>query len=157
LDELASLLGYEGPHGERTLKGSIWRRALANLRGNTSSDEIQQRLLRVERALELESMDKQQAQVDSKTASAVSQLMSSLADVPQAVVRVGSILLIKYQSDTGTVFLVRSLSQTEIRAMDQFPELQTRPERLLDALALAVENIDSGRFDLSDAEESKDN
>lgn len=145
LDELAALLGYDGPYGEQTLRGSLFRRSLAMRRASESTEEVHQRLIQAELALELASMDATQAHVDLQTTRVVERLLSALTDVPQACVRIGSLLLIKYQTAAGPTILVRTLSQIEVNALEQYPEIQKQPERMLDALALAVENIESGQ------------
>jgi hypothetical protein len=142
LDTLASELGYEGPLDEVIVRGSIWRRAKAALRRGVTSDEVKNRLTKVERALELKSIDALQAEVDGKAVAAVVELVGSLQDVPQACIRVGSILLLKFSDEKGPVLMVRSLSQLEIRALERFPEIQTRPRIALEALATALATME---------------
>lgn len=141
LDEVALLLGYEGPVEEQWFNGSIWRRARAVLKGGLTSDEVRSRLIKIERALELAYLDARQAEVDARTAEAVTQLIASLNGVPQACLRVGSILVVKYYDDGAPVLLTRNLSQLEIHALERFPEIQTKPPGVLGALATAVENL----------------
>ncbi|MFD0742045.1 hypothetical protein ACFQ1L_09300 [Phytohabitans flavus] len=148
LDELADLLGYEGPIDEQTFRGSIWRRALATLRGRPSSSEVRDRLARVERALVLSSLEMKIADVDSKTASAVEQLIVSLTNVPEACLRVGSLLVIKYQDVSGPIIVARSLSVMEVRALERYPEIQTDPKRALQSLAVVADNILADNIDL---------
>jgi prophage DNA circulation protein len=119
----------------------IWRRAKAKLGEIASSDEVQDRLAKMERALELAVLGERQAEVDAKTAAAVQQLVDSLADVSQACLRVGSILIVKYQDTTGPTLFVRTLCQSEIRAFERVPEIQTRPRNVLEALATAVASL----------------
>ena len=83
-------------------------------------------------------IDSRQAQIDSQAATAVRNLVSALNKVPTACVRVGSILFIKYTKSDGPVVLVRTLSQVEIRILEHYPEIQQKPEKALEALALAV-------------------
>ena len=77
----------------------------------------------------------------------MSQLLTSLADIPQACIRVGSLLFIKYTDHTGPVILSRTLSQPEVRALERFPEIQTKPREVLGALAsaLSLDRIDDER------------
>lgn len=84
----------------------------------------------------------QQVDVDLKGAEAVERLLGSLGEVPNACIRVGSILLVKYQGAEGSVAFVRTLSQLEIRAFEQFPELQQNPQKVLGALSLAASQLD---------------
>jgi cell division septum initiation protein DivIVA len=142
VDELSLLLGYQQPIEESLERGSFFRRAKAHVAAGLSSDAVTDRLTKVERAIELTVIDAKQADVDDKTAQAVQRLISSLADVPQACIRVGSILLVKYHNGYGPVILTRTLSQVEIRALERFPEIQTHPNLALTALATAIESME---------------
>jgi hypothetical protein len=143
-DSLLTLIGLLGPLDVEIVRGSIWRRANARIQEGLQSDEVRMILIKVERAIELAQIEGRQADVDAKQAGAVSQLLGSLSEVPQACVRVGSLLLIKYTEPTGPVVLSRSLSQPEIYALDRFPEIQTKPREVLAALASAVSMNETG-------------
>jgi Domain of unknown function (DUF5753)/Helix-turn-helix domain len=138
VDKLVHALGYGDPLDEGIEQGSIFRKYFASIRRGISSSVVQERTIKVERALELLTIDSKQAQVDGQAAAAVQNLVNSLSEVPTACVRVGSILLIKYTGVDGAVVLVRTLSQVEIRALERFPEIQRKPEKVLEALAFAL-------------------
>jgi hypothetical protein len=132
------MLGYLRPAEENLRFGSWWRKTTSRLGKWLTSEEVQARRVKVERALELVTLDIRQADVDVKAAEAVARLMASLQEVPQACLRAGSILVVKYQGDNGPVVLSRSLSQLEIKALERYPEIQAKPRYVLDALATAV-------------------
>lgn len=144
LDDIARVLGYDAPYDEEFHRGSILRRAKARLRNGITSEEVKTRLIKVERAMELAGIDVKQAEVDSKSAEAVRQLIDSLAQVPEACMLVGSILLVKYQAGDVPVILTRRLSQIEIRALERFPEIQTKPRQVFEALSTAIVSIEPG-------------
>jgi hypothetical protein len=146
VDKLVRALGYGDPIDEEIESGSIFRRYFASIRKGFSSAQVQERASKAERALELLTIDSKQAQVDGQAAAAVQSLVSSLSEIPTACVRVGSILLVKYTSIDGAVVLVRTLSQAEIRALERFPEIQRRPDKVLDALAFAVAEGESSIY-----------
>lgn len=141
-DELVEALGYKGPIDEQVEHGSIFRRYFAALGKGLSSQEVKDRLAKAERAIELLAIDSRQAQVDQQIASAVTGLVSAFSDVSSACVRIGSILFVKYSTSSGPVVLVRTLSQTEIVAIERFPEIQRDPLKALESLALAIADID---------------
>lgn len=143
VDYLLQFLGLSEPLDVEISRGSIWRRAYARIQGGLGSDELHLRLIKIERAIELAQIDGRQADVDAKEASAVSQLLESLSEIPQACVRVGSLLLIKYTESTGAVVLSRSLTQAEMHALERFPEIQTKPREVLTALASAISMNDT--------------
>jgi hypothetical protein len=143
LDHLVEILGYEGPYDVETDRGSFIRRSRALLLRGLSSREVRERLVKVERALELAGLDARQAEVDIKTAEAVAKLLAALKDVDRAVARAGSVLLIKYPTPQGSVVLTRTLSQLEVRALERYPEIQLNPENTLKALVAAVDTMGS--------------
>jgi len=140
LDAVAEALGYQRMSSVDIVSGSIWLRAVSRVRQVMTSRRFRLRLDAVERALELAALDERQADVDVKTADAAAQLVKSLEGIPQACLRVGSIFLIKFPDGAGghCVF-VRTLSQTEIRTLERFPEIQTNPRKALEALATAID------------------
>jgi CspA family cold shock protein len=142
MDDLVEMLGYHRPTEETIQRGSVWRQATAWLKKTVESDEVNGRLIKVERALELQHLDSKQAEVDSKIGETVGQLIASLEEIPQACLRAGSILLIKYQDERGPILLMRSLSQLEIRAFERYPEIQMRPREALERLGTAVTTLE---------------
>ena len=114
--------------------------------GAFTTSELQSRLIQVERAVELLQVDSYQAEVDEKWAGAIATTISSLQEIPNACIRVGSLLIIKYTTSGGPKILVRQLTQAEIATIEKLPELQINPQNVLAALALAM-----GRKDTSDS------
>lgn len=147
VDALVADAGFDGPFDVEVRRGSIFRRSRAALRRGIDSAEVPQRLAKVERALELNYLDRHQAEVDATKAGAVQQLLDSLANVPQACIRVGSIFLLKYENTRGPVVLIRTLSQLEIHALEKYPEIQTDPPKALEALATAVAALEPADMD----------
>lgn len=141
VDQLVEAMGYDGPLDEEIERGSIFRRSRAKAKQVLTSPELQARLVKIERAIELAGLELNQAQVDQREADAVARLLSELRDVPRACVRAGSVVVAKFTTPDGPVIVARTLSQVEIRALEQFPEVQRHPENLLEALAIAVENL----------------
>ncbi|MFY1597437.1 hypothetical protein [Micromonospora sp. WMMD737] len=145
VDALRHLAGY-GPEADISVRrGSIFRRSRAAVSRVFSSREVKDRLVKLERAVELTVVDSRQAEYDNTEADAVQKLLESLQDIPRACMRVGSIFVVKYQSGGESVILVRNLSQMEIRALERFPEIQANPERAFSGLATAVESMDEVR------------
>jgi len=138
LDSFARVLGLESPTSESIERGSFWRRAKAFFSKGVSTHEFQELQANVERAIALRAVDAPQSEVDLKTSEAVAQLVASVNEIPQACMRVGSILLVKYQDNIGPVLLIRTMSPLEVRALERFPEIQKDPRRAIDALVTAA-------------------
>lgn len=142
-DSLVRTLGYDGPFDEEIVYGSIFRRAnfrraKAVAMEAATSQELTERLMQLERVIELNILESKQAAVNVREAQAARMLIDSVADIPQACLRLGSVLVVKYQDSGGPVLLSRNLSQLEVRALERFPEIQKNPRQVLDGLATAV-------------------
>jgi hypothetical protein len=138
IDALARALGAEDIAITELRRGSFWRRSKASIQTGLSDTAVQQRLQTLERFIELWQVDPRQADVDQRTSEAFARMINCLENVPRACIRFGSLLIVKYPDVTGHVLLCRQLSQSEIWAFEKYPELQSRPETVLNALALAV-------------------
>jgi hypothetical protein len=138
LDRLVEALGYIGPVDADVRRGSIWRRSKALAMQAATSEQLTNRLIKVERALELTYLDAKQAQADEAEAKAVAGLIDSLKDVPSACIIAGSIFLVKFSGSAGPVLLVRTLSALEMSTLERYPEIQTNPQKALEALATAI-------------------
>jgi hypothetical protein len=141
LDDLVDVLGFDGPLRSNTEFGSFFRQSWARIKNSLTSDQAKEIAVKTERAMELRYLDSEQADVDNKVADALSKIVGSIADVPSACIRAGSILLIKYPGPQGSVILTRNLSQLEIRTFEQFPGIQRDPQNVLESLALAMADI----------------
>jgi hypothetical protein len=134
LENLADVLGYSEVRVIKQEGGSFWRRASAKAKEGFLSEEVQDRLAKIERAVDLAAIAVKQADVDERTANAVNGLIASLDGIPRACVRVGSILLVKYEQDGQPTILSRSLSAVEMRALEKYPGIQKDPEATLQLL-----------------------
>ncbi|WP_030017373.1 hypothetical protein [Streptomyces monomycini] len=83
-------------------------------------------------------MDVRQAKVNAKEAEAVSSLLSVLSEAQFTCIQIGPIFPVKHGSEGNQVIAVRNLTQLEMRALSRCPEIQTRPEKALGALATAI-------------------
>jgi hypothetical protein len=138
IDNLANTIGIYNIEPAEIQRGSFTRRSKGVIASAFEDRSVQQRLQTVERLLELWQVDPRQADVDQRTSEALARVIESLNGVPRACIRFGSLLIVKYQDTSGDVLLRRQLSQPEIWAVEKYPELQTRPETILQTLTLAV-------------------
>lgn len=142
VEELMSFIGYAAQNDAHVERGSIFRTSWAKLKILFSADELRTRLTKVERALELVAIDERQAAVDLIESQVVENLMEALNDVPEACVRIGSLLLVKTHSPKGIAVFARTLSQLEVRTLEKYPEIQKTPGCVLELLAAAIEEND---------------
>jgi hypothetical protein len=148
-DELLGLLGFGSPFDIRVQKGSFIRISrVRRVKGDVTS-EMRSRQASLERVAMLYAVDEKQAQVDAKFAAVVAGLVDALREVPNACIRAGATLLIKYE-DSGRQFIQsRKLTDIEVQAIERYPEIQNDPRKALLALAMAVDKIGSRASDVS--------
>jgi hypothetical protein len=137
-EEVAEALGYARESTLPTEYGSVFQRAF--WKRIATSDEARQYEAMLQQALGLKVAMLDQAEYDSKQAAAAAGLITSVAAVPTACVKVGSLLLIKYADPPNgdPVVLVRSLSSREVQALDHYPAMLKNPHTVLDALNMAI-------------------
>lgn len=100
-----------------------------------TSREVLDRLEKVEHAIDLEFIHKPQAEVTGSIGAAAAQVIAALAETEQAVVQVGTLLIVKANPDgVRPTVLVRTLSMREMMVLERNPELMLHPLRLLKAL-----------------------
>lgn len=71
---------YRGPE----ITGSWFRAMTARTRSKVSTNNLRERLQKVERGLELHGLHKAQAEVDEKQGGTVAQLLTALQDTPRS-------------------------------------------------------------------------
>lgn len=126
LDGVLADHGIVDPRWEDPVKGSWDRRGKAK----ATVEELQRIAIELRRAAELQALDIPQSRVDAAEGDAVAKLLTALSGEPNAVIQIGSILLVK----SDGVPAVRNLTQFELAVLQRNPELLTQPSIILLAL-----------------------
>jgi CspA family cold shock protein len=126
LRELGAEIGYRPP----PVVGSWFRGFRAKVTETVASEQFADLAQRVERALELKAIDSPQAQVDAAQAGAAADLIRSLEGQKNALVQIGSLLLIKVDGD----LVVRNLTQRELAFIQKNPGSAANAKEILDRL-----------------------
>lgn len=103
--------------------GSVFRVFLARTRGFFNSAEMKDRYAKIERAIELQAIYHAQAEVDSLQSAAVANLITALGGTSDAIIQIGSVLLIKANGVTA----VRNLTQQELAHLERNPDVFRDP------------------------------
>jgi hypothetical protein len=111
--------------------GSWLGRSFACSMSALKSEQVRDTLVRTERALEMQALLLPQAQIDATQAGAAANLIASLSNTPNAIVQIGSILIIKVE---GTP-IVRNLTQTELSYLEHNRHLYSSPKQALEELS----------------------
>jgi hypothetical protein len=130
LDGVAAAFDLEIVRRLPPVIGSWFRRFKARTGRPETARTLQTRLAKVERALELQVLDRPQAEIDSAQADAVAKLLLALSSTPSALVQIGSVLLIKVDG----VPVVRNLTHSELAHLARNPMLLKDPAAVLRGL-----------------------
>lgn len=122
------------------IKGSWFKKWFAKSKEALSQPEVIARLEKIERAVELKAIDKPQADVDEKQASAIAKLIKAVEKVPNAAVQAGSVLVVKITTAKGPIIQARTLSQEEMVELENNQLLLQDPSEVLGKLTAACNN-----------------
>jgi hypothetical protein len=121
--------------------GSWFKKLYAKTTSPETIEALQERLQKAERALELATLHKSQADVDKTLAEAAALLIKQLENVSRAACQLGSVVVLKYNDDAGRpMVIVRNLTQRQLAEVEQNQDLLCEPEYLLRRLCV----IDGG-------------
>lgn len=119
----AEQLGLDVVADSPPVFGSWFKRMLARGRAEFTEERVRAAIESAVRAVELEQVEKRQAQVNATNIGAVAGLIDKLNSTPAAVVQIGSLILIK----TTETLVVRELTQAEQATLRENPVLLTNP------------------------------
>jgi len=91
---------------------------------------MEEQLIKLQRAIELAGLDRPQSEVDLNQADAVARLLGALDPENDALMQIGSLVLVKVNSK----IIVRTLAQTELVYFNRNPALFQDPAKALQAL-----------------------
>lgn len=121
--------------------GSWWKLFTAKTNELVSQPEVVDVLERGRRAIEVQALDEHQARANRDHAEAAAKLIDALKDVPEGVLQIGSILLIKsIGSGSKPRLVVRTLTHTEMIFLEKNQQLMHTPELIFDMLARNTDN-----------------
>lgn len=123
---------------------SFWKRFWVRTKNIATQKEVEDRFIKLERALETRHIDKPQAEANKLNADSFSAIMKSLEGVDDACVQLGNILLVKYTPLTVVPckpkVVVRTLSPLEMHAIEQDQTLLKEPRAIIRQLELLTES-----------------
>jgi hypothetical protein len=96
----------------------------------TGSEQLNDLLVKLQRALEIKALDLPQAEVDEKLLTSAAQFLQAAGE-NDVVLKIGSVLLVKQ----GAAIVVKSLTSHEFIYLDRNPQFLKLPDQILDALA----------------------
>jgi anti-anti-sigma factor len=133
LPSVIDAFGMEVVYEFSIRRNSWFREFVLRMKDSTSLPTRDEQLSLLRRTLELQVLDRPQAQIDLAQSQALANLLISLEKTPNAIVQIGSVLLIKVR-DT---MIVRNLTQLEIAHWERNPGLFRDPAAALRELQRA--------------------
>jgi excisionase family DNA binding protein len=123
--DLLDAFGFAVDHIQEPVYGSWFREFF--VRPKSSPASVPHLLAELAHGLEQRGLNRLQSQVDLNQAEAVSKLLGALDRESDAIMQVGSIMLVKVQNK----IIVRSLTETELAHFNQNPALFHNPQGAL--------------------------
>jgi hypothetical protein len=117
--------------------GSWWKKWIARSKQVVTHEELIDRLKKIERAIEVQTMDKPQSEINKNEAEAVAALVKSVESVPNAAFQLGTLLFVKTTTLTGPCIQAKSLTQREILRLEKNSDWLRSPQSVLAKLAEA--------------------
>ena len=126
--ELLEEYGFQVERREMPVTGSWFR--MFWVRAKSASPPVEELLPKLQRMIELRELDHPQSEVDLNQADAVARLLCALSLEQDALMQIGSLILIKVQKK----IFVRTLTQTELVYFNRNPALFQDPAKALQVL-----------------------
>jgi hypothetical protein len=139
--KFAKSVGFDETIEFEAVKGSWFKRLIAKSSEKLSSEDVQDRLKEAEYGIEVNTILKKQSEIDKNQSEALSNIITSLKDIPNAAIRIGALIVVKLTDEEGAVSLqTRTLSIKELHLLNKKPELLQMPKQILQALAKEIDD-----------------
>lgn len=136
LRELAEAFGFVVSDEFPPELGSWYQKLFMKTKDLATQPEVADRLNKIEKALELQGIDKPQADVDKAKSEAVVNLAKAADGQKQAAMQCGSILLVKTTAPNGeSCMQVRTLTQRELAYLEKHQAMLKSPDSVLERLS----------------------
>jgi len=133
---LAEVLDQIGVEVESETKevGSWIKRILGLTKEAVTHEEVVNRLKQLERAVVIQGIDKPQAEADQLQLDGAAKLLDAIGN-DDAIVQIGTVLVVRKQTPDGHgQVLVKSLTQQQLKHLEQNPQLLRHPALILQAI-----------------------
>lgn len=117
------------------IQGSWFKKMIGRTKDAATSDEVREALKKLKHGVEIETLQKGQAEVNKTNAEAVRELMSAMAGTENAACSIGSILIVKVTKDGKSSVFTKTLTQNEMIAIEDNQAILMDPATVLEKLA----------------------
>lgn len=127
---VAESFGFTVAGEEPAIAGSWFQKIWLRAKDSASSEPVSERLHKIEKALELNTLGKARAEVDREKANAVGVLLQAVAQQDSAVLRLGSLVIVKARGQVAAW----TISEVEAAALEENSSLVRNPAEILEYL-----------------------
>jgi hypothetical protein len=149
--EFMEALGFELKTEDEPIYGSFFQRLQFLSKSKRTNEEIDDIYQKGKRALEYKYLNVPAADATSQLSQAASQLISAVKDIDEAVVRLGSILLVKTSKEGKSQIIIETVSHELASSFDNNPNLLKNPNAVYELLVgerKKQNNVDEGEGSL---------
>jgi hypothetical protein len=129
--QLMAAIGFDLVYEAPALAGSWIKNLWFRAKEEVSRPEVKEHVAKVagqfERALEIRHLDAPQANVDVERSKALLNILKALDKIPNAIVHVGSMFVLKLTSRGESSVAVFELTQQEMELVKSHPAMKTDP------------------------------
>ena len=129
---LFETFGFEISNEGYIKQGSWFKeKVVYKIRNVYRSKEAQELFAKTKRAVELQQIEKHQAEVNRNNFEAVSAFLNSVKEIPNVAVVMGSLIVAKATVNDVPQLVIQSLTTEQVILIEKNPELKNNPLELL--------------------------
>lgn len=135
LKKLLRQYGIEIDDEFPAIRGSWFKKMIGRTKDAATSDEVKDSLKKLKHGVELQTLQKSQAEVNKTHAEAVKELMDAMSETENAACSIGSILILKVTKDGKSNVFTKTLTQNEMIAIEDNQAILMDPSTVLEKLS----------------------
>lgn len=142
--EFMEALGFELKTKNEPVYGSFYQQLKFWMKKEKTQKELDDIFQKGKLALETKYLNVPTAEASAKLAEAASKVIESLANIDDAAIRLGAIVIVKTKKEGKSILLVETVSPTLANTLDSMPNILTNPSAVYELLK--VDKIKANKF-----------
>jgi hypothetical protein len=138
-------VGYELEVKNEPVFGSFFQRIKFKLKHPKTQEEIEDLYNKGKQALEAKYLNLPTAEATEKIANAASKIIDSIADIDEAAIRLGAIIIVKINKNGRSIIVSETVSPSLASTLDNMPNILSNPRAVYELLS--VDKIKGNLFE----------
>lgn len=134
ITSLMVMIGFNGVNIVESKFGSWFGRIRYRSKYFLTKPEVKKKLDEIEFGLKTHLIEKQQSEIDKTLSEAVSNVLNSIKEIPNAAIKLSNILIIKTTIEDVPQIVIIKLTIEEMILIEKNPNLLKNPEFILDEI-----------------------